>query len=339
MKEKFFTLPDGRDAEIFHLRLEDGFGADITSFGAAIVSILTPDADGKLTDVVLGWKDPQDYFSNTSYFGTVVGRIPNRIAGGRFELDGEIYQLYLNDNRRCTLHGAFGFSHRLWQVENFSATELTLTLFSHHGDAGFPGNLFIRAAYRLLPNHTLEMEISAESDRPTVVDFTNHVYFNLDGENSASTADHNITIHADKVTETDQYLIPTGKLIDVTGTRFDLRNGKKFSTILTEYDGGFDDNFILGDKDHVYRERVAEVSAGKSGITLAVHTSRPGLQFYMGSFLNDTGKSTYPRCSGFCLETQNWPNSVNHPEFPSIRVEPGKPHHSITRYEFSVKKD
>ena len=338
MREKFFTLSDGREAELFKLRLADGFGADITSFGASIVSIYTPDADGKLTDVVLGWKNPEDYISNVCHFGAIVGRIPNRITKGRFELDGEIYQLYLNDNHRCTLHGAFGYSHRLWQVESVSPSEVIFTLFSPDGDAGFPGNLFVRAAYRLLADHTLEMEISAESDRPTVADFTNHVYFNLDGENTGSTADHVIAINSDKVTETDEYLLPTGRLIDVEGTRYDLRKGKKFSTIFAEHDGGFDDNFILADKDHVYQERVAEVTAGRSGIKLAVHTSRPGIQLYMGNFLNNTGKSFYPRCSGFCLETQNWPDSVNHPEFPSIRVEPGKPHHSITRYSFSVEK-
>ena len=241
MREKFFTLPDGSMAELFKLRLADGFGADVTSYGASIVSIYAPDSEGKLLDVALGWKNPEDYFTNTTHFGSTVGRVPNRISKGRFELDGEIYQLYLNDNHRCSLHGAFGYSHRLWQVESVSPAEVIFTLFSPHGDAGFPGSLFIRVIYRLLEDHTLEIEFSAESDRPTVADLTNHVYFNLDGENSGSTADHTITINADKVTETDEYLLPTGKLIDVTGTRYDLRKGKKFSTIFAEYDGGFDD--------------------------------------------------------------------------------------------------
>ena len=299
--EKFFTLPDGSNAELVKLRLPDGFGADITNFGA------------------------------------IVGRIANRITAGRFEFDGELYQLYLNDNRRCSLHGSFGFSHRLWNIENVTDTELTLTLFSPHGDAGFPGNLFVRAAYRLLPEHTLELEISAESDRPTVADFTNHTYFNLDGENTASTDNHTIRINADRFTVTDEYLQPTGEVQTVTGNRFDLRSGKKFSTIFAEYDGGFDDNFILGDADHVYRENVAEVTAGTSGIKMTIHTSRPGIQFYMGGFLNDSGKSEYPRNSGFCLETQCWPDAVNHPDFPSVRIEPGRPHHSITRFVFSTK--
>ena len=335
-KENFFTLPDGRTANLFKMRLPDGFGADITDFGGCVVSLFTPDASGKLTDVALGWKDPSYYMVNHTNFGALIGRIANRISNGRFELDGEVYQLYLNDNRRCSLHGSFGFGHRLWQVENATDTELTLTLFSPHGDAGFPGNLAVRAAYRLGADHTLEIEISAESDRPTVADFTNHTYFNLDGENSGSTADHVIAIAADAYTETDQYLQPTGKILPVDNSRFDLRKGKKFSTIFAEYDGGFDDNFIIGDADHCYRENVAVVTAGHSGIKLALHTSRPGVQLYMGNFLDDHGKSSYPRNSGFCLETQCWPDAVNHPDFPSVRIEPGKPHHSITRYKFSV---
>ncbi|MBR7121172.1 MAG: galactose mutarotase [Lentisphaeria bacterium] len=335
-KELFFTLPGNRCASLFKLRLPDGFGADITDFGGCIVSLFTPDAAGKLTDVALGWKDPAGYITNPTNFGAIIGRIANRISGGKFELDGELYQLYLNDNRRCSLHGSFGFSHRLWNVENASDTELTLTLSSPHGDAGFPGQLFIRATYRLLTDHTLEMEISAESDRPTVADFTNHTYFNLDGENAGSTADHVIMIAADRYTQTDQYLQPTGRIIEVDNSRFDLRQGKRFSTIFAEYDGGFDDNFILGDADHCYRENVATVTAGYSGIRLTIHTSRPGIQLYMGNFLNDHGKSPYPRNSGFCLETQCWPDAVNHPAFPSVRVEPGKPHHSITRYNFSI---
>ena len=337
--EKFFTLPDGRTATLCKLRLPDGFGADITDFGGCVVSLFAPDAQGKLTDVALGWKNPADYLTNHTNFGALVGRIANRITAGKFELDGEIYQLYLNDNRRCSLHGSFGFAHRLWQIENVSDTELTLTLFSPHGDAGFPGNLFIRVAYRLRADHTLEIEYSAESDRPTVADFTNHTYFNLDGENYGNTLDHFIAIKADRYTVTDGFLQPTGETPEVTGSRFDLRQGKKFSTIFEEHDGGFDDNFILGSADHCYRENVAVVSAGYSGIRMSVHTSRPGIQLYMGNFLNDLGKSPYPRNSGFCLETQCWPDAVNHPHFPSVRIEPGKPHHSITRYNFSVVKE
>ncbi|MBO5667496.1 MAG: galactose mutarotase [Lentisphaeria bacterium] len=338
--EKFFTLPDKREAKLFKLRLPDGFGADITNFGGCVVSLYTRDVQGNLRDVVLGWKNPEVYLDNPRYLGTLVGRVPNRISGGRFTFDGKIYQLFLNDNNICSLHGGFGYSHRLWEVENATASELTLTLKSPDGDAGYPGNLFVRAAYRLLPNHTLELEISAESDRPTAADFTTHTYFNLDGENAGNCAGHSITAKADFITETDKYLQPTGKLIDVTGTPYDLRNGRKFRDILQDLPEGFDNNFVLSHADHNYQENAVIVTGSDSKIKLAVHTSRPGVQIYMGYCLDHeiNGKSCYEHNSGFCLETQAWPDAVNHPDFPSIRVEPGKPHHSITRYEFSIEK-
>lgn len=335
IREPFFTLPDGRTAEIIKLRHAGGFGVDITNFGGCIVSLFTPDKNGELQDVVLGWKNPADYLTNEPYFGAIIGRVPNRITDGRFTLDGRIYQMVLNNNNCCTLHGGFSYAHRLWNIESASGKELILTLFSPNGDAGFPGNLLVRAAYRLLEDHTLEMEISAESDALTVADFTNHAYFNLNGEKSGSTADHTIKIAADKVTATDEFLRITGAKDIVPGSYYDLRQGKKFSEIFAENASGFDDNFILGDKDHVYRENAAVVHSENSGITMRIHTSRPGVQFYMGSFLDTRGKSTYTPGSGFCLETQNWPDSMNHPEFPQITVAPGRPHHSVTRYCFS----
>lgn len=334
-RESFFTLPDGKTAEIVCLRQADGFGVDITNFGGCIVSLFAPDRNGKLRDVVLGWKNPADYLTNDPYFGAVIGRVPNRIADGRFTLDGKIYQLFLNDHNRCTLHGGFSFAHRLWEIESAAGNELVLTLFSPHGDAGFPGNLFVRLSYRLREDHTLEMEISAESDRLTVADFTNHTYFNLNGEASNSTLDHVVSIAANKVTAVDEFLRICGVREIEPGSLYDLRQGKSFREIFAEKPSGFDDNFILGDHDHVYRENAAVVHSENSGITMKIHTSRPGIQFYMCNFLDVTGKSVYTRGGGFCLETQNWPDSVNHPEFPRITVEPGKPHHSVTRYCFS----
>lgn len=340
MQKKFFDLSDGREAKLYSLRLADGFGADITDFGGCVVSIYTPDKDGNLLDVALGWKNPAEYLKNPGYIGALVGRVPNRIGGGRFELDGEIYQSCLNDRKASTLHGGFGYSHRLWNVEKFTETELILSLTSPHGDAGFPGELKVRAIYRITSDHALELEFFAESDRLTVADFTSHVYFNLDGEGSGVCDDHFMKLAVDRVTAVDENLIPTGEIINVDNTRFDVREGKKFSEIYADYVGGFDDNFILGDKNNVFRENVAVVTAGRSGVELAVDTDRPGLQIYMGYFTTGEGKSiAYTGRNGFCLETQNWPNAVNHSHFPSIRLEPGETFHGITRYKFSVKKD
>lgn len=339
--EKFFTLPDGREAKLYKLRRADGSGADITNFGASITALKVPDSNGVLRDVILGWDEPEKYLTNIYHFGAVIGRVPNRISGGRFTLHNQIYQLILNDRNLCTLHGGYSFSHRLWEVESATDTELILTLFSPHGDAGFPGNLLVRARYHFTADHILELEITAESDRPTFADFTNHAYFNLDGEDHLSVADHVIRIDADMITETDENLLPTGNLKHIGNSPLDLRQGKRMGEILKAKPGGADDNFILGTSDRVYRENAAVVTAGSSGITMAVHTNRPGIQFYMAACLGGSaGKSPYQPNSGFCLETQCWPDSVNHANFPGILVEPGKPHHSITRFAFgTTQKD
>lgn len=335
----FFTLPDGRTASLYRLRLPDGFGADVTDFGGCVTALRTFDRFGVLRDVALSWQEPAVYAENPGYLGALVGRIPNRIGGGRFTLDGRTYSLVRNERGCTTLHGGDGYSHRLWEVENASPTRLTLTLRSPDGDAGFPGALFIRAAYSVRADHTLELEISAEADRRTVADFTSHVYLNLEGEGFGSCATHDIALAADRTTETDDFLIPTGATRPVAGGRFDLRPGRSFADILAETPDGFDDNFILAERDHVWHENCAVVTARQSGIRLRLHTSRPGVQFYMGKYLSDApyaGKSgrPYPAFGGFCLETQCWPDAVNHPDFPPVTVEPGRPFHGLTRWQF-----
>lgn len=338
MQKKFFTLNDGREAKLYSLRSADGFGADITDFGGCVVSIFTPDKNGNLLDVALGWRDPEKYITNPPYLGALVGRVPNRIGGGRFVLDGVTYQSCLNDKNASTLHGGFGYSHRLWSAEKVTDTELVLSLTSPHGDAGFPGELKIKATYRITAEHVLELEFFAETDRPSVADFTSHIYFNLDGENSGCCGEHFMKVAADYVTAVDENLIPTGELLDVTNTRFDVRNGKKFSEIYAAYRGGFDDNFVIGTENNVMHENVAIVSAGQSGIELAVDTDRPGIQIYMGGAFGEGKNAVYSGDNAVCLETQGWPDSVNHENFPSIRLERGTPYRSLTRYKFSVKK-
>ena len=337
-----FTLPDGRTASVYRLSLPDGFGADVTDFGGCILALRTFDRAGKLRDVALGWREPEVYARNPGYLGALIGRVPNRIGGGRFTLDGREYQLVRNECGRTTRHGGDGFSHRLWQVENASPTRLTLTLRSPDGDAGFPGALFVRAAYALREDHTLELEISAEAECRTVADFTSHVYLNLEGEGFGSCATHTVALAADRLTETDAHLVPTGRILRAEG-KYDLRAGRSFADILAETPGGFDDNFILGERDHVWRENCAVVTARDSGIRLRLHTSRPGVQFYMGKYLADApdvGKSgrPYPAFGGFCLETQCWPDAVNHPGFPPVTVEPGRPFHGLTRWQFDYLK-
>ncbi len=341
VKKTFFKLPDGREVSLYRLRLADGFGADITDFGGCVTALYTPDRQGVLRDVVLGWREPEAYLENPGYLGALVGRVPNRIGGGRFMLNDQVYQLSLNDRGHSTLHGGNGFSHRLWTVESFAADRLVLTLDSPDKDAGFPGNVRVRAVYALYEDHTLELEFTIESDSFTVADLTNHTYFNLEGENTGVCDTHFITLNSDRVTETDEYLVPTGNLLKVDQTRFDLREGKSFRQILAETPGGFDDNFIIAEKDGIYQENAAVVYGKNSGIIMRIHTSRPGIQFYMGEYLEDSCGYSGKRCSyirngGFCLETQCWPDAVNNPEFPQIHVAPGRPRHGMTRWQFGV---
>ena len=342
MAEHFFTLPDGRAASLYRLRLDDGFGADISDFGGTLISLYAPDHTGKLRDVVLGWQEPETYLENPGYLGALVGRIPNRIGGGRFTLDGKIYQMFLNDNGHCTLHGGFGYSHRLWQVKKHTPQTLELALTSPDGDAGFPGTLQITAKYKVKAGHILEISFHAVSDALSVVDLTSHAYFNLEGEKCGGCASHTIQMKAFAHTEVDQFLVPTGKVLPVDGTLFDLRNGRNFQEILTANPAGFDDNFILGTTSgETVLCDAAVVTAADSGIRMRLHTDRPGVQFYMGGFLPGTekcGKSgkPYPRHSGFCLETQCWPDAVNHPEFPSVYITPDRPFSALTRLEFDT---
>lgn len=334
MKKHFFELPDNKSASLYSLRLKDGFGADITDFGGCIVSLYTHDKHGKLRDVVLGWKEPEKYLKNPAYLGALVGRVPNRISNGRFTLDNTVYQMVLNDRRGSTLHGGYSFAHRLWQVTKHTPTELELYLKSPHGDAGFPGEIEIKAKYSLLKNHTLEFSFEITSDRTTVADLTNHAYFNLDGDNGGECGGHFIQVKADRITEINKIGQPTGKTPDVAGTYFDLRKGKLLSEAFAA-GNGYDHNFILGGKNNVYRENAAVVYSQKSGIKLIMHTDRPGVQIYTGGVRGEGKNGQYVPRGSFCLETQNWPDAVNNKNFPSIRLEKGEVMRGVTRYQFT----
>lgn len=336
MKKHFFDLADGRSADLYSLRLSDGFGADITNFGGCTVSLFAPDRNGRLRDVVLGWKDPAKYQKNPPFLGALVGRIPNRISNGRFELDGTTYQMILNDRRGSTLHGGFSFAHRLWEVAGHTETTLELYLKSPHGDAGFPGEIEIKVKYSLLEDHTFEFAFEITSDRLTVADLTNHAYFNLDGDDGGEVGGHFITVAADRITEINDIAQPTGNCPDVTGTYFDLRKGRFLKDSFAEC-GGFDHNFILGDVNNVYHENAATVYSEKSGILLAMSTDRPGVQVYTGGARGEGKNGEYVPKGAFCLETQNWPDAVNHPDFPSVKLNAGEKMSGITRYKFSVK--
>ena len=340
--QDFFQLPDGRTARLYSLRNSSGFGADITDFGGAIVRLLTPDRNGKLVDVVLGFAEPADYIENGPFFGALIGRVANRISNGRFTLDGKTYQLELNDsNGKNTLHGGRCYGRRLWEAEVVEDYTLKLTLNSPDGDAGFPGNVKVEVVYHITEDNALSIAYSGTSDAPTVLSLTNHSYFNLNGEGAGECGDHSIMIQAGRRTEVDEFLAPTGRNPEVAGTYYDLRAGKSFAKIHEENPNCFDDNFVLSDEAESFKENAAVAWSDRTGIELACSTTAPGVQFYMGFFLDGTlrGKteSSYPQFSAFCLETQLWPDAVNHPEFPSARLNPGGEYKQYTVYKFGVR--
>ena len=280
----------------------------------------------------------EDYEAERAYYGAVCGRVANRICEGKFTLNGVDYQLAINNGPNHLHGGATGFSHKVWKSA-VKDDKLVLTMESADGEENYPGNLTLNVTYSWSEDNEIGILYEATCDQDTLLNVTNHTYFNLDGENYGSTLDHTVKIAADRVTVTDEFLQATGEILDVAGSRFDLRSGKSFRQIISENPSGFDDNFIIGDAYGVFRKNAAVVTAGHSGISMAVHTTAPGIQFYMGGFLNEDGKSRYLKHSGFCLETQNWPNAVNMPCFPSVRIEPGKGYHSISCYAFSTGKD
>ena len=340
--QDFFQLPDGRTARLYSLRNSSGFGADITDFGGAIVRLLTPDRNGKLVDVVLGFAEPADYIENGPFFGALIGRVANRISNGRFTLGGKTYQLELNDsNGKNTLHGGRCYGRRLWEAEVVDDYTLKLTLNSPDGDAGFPGNVKVEVVYHITEDNALSIAYSGTSDAPTVLSLTNHSYFNLNGEGAGECGDHSIMIQAGRRTEVDEFLAPTGRNPEVAGTFYDLRAGKSFAKIHEENPNCFDDNFVLSDEAESFKENAAVAWSDRTGIELACSTTAPGVQFYMGFFLDGTlrGKteSSYPQLSAFCLETQLWPDAVNHPEFPSARLNPGGEYKQYTVYKFGVR--
>ena len=339
--KEFFRYPDGRSAKVYQLRCADGFGADISDHGATIIAIYTPDRNGKIRNVALSWADPARYINHPIYLGAVVGRLANRVKNGRFTLDNVTYQLLLNDRKTNTLHGGFGISGRLWQVKSFNGKELVLTLQSLHDDGGFPGNLAITARYSVSDDHTLKLEITALPDRKTVADFTNHVYLNLNSEGNGDCADHTIVMKAPRRTAVDSKLLPTGDTPLVAGSAYDLqKKPRTFADIRKSFPNGLDDNYIIQERAGVWTQAAAVVWAKESGIRLTLSTDRPGIQFYMGGCLqNKAGRSgTYLKGGGFCLETQNWPDAVNIPSFPSAVITPEKPYSGTTVWKFDIIK-
>jgi len=332
----------------------NGMRVRVLEHGCTIVGVEVPDREGRLADVALGFSDASEYRRRHPYFGCVVGRYGNRIAGGRFSLDGRAYQLATNNapgGIPCHLHGGeVGFDQRFWGVErrqNAGAGEIRLHRVSLDGEEGYPGNLEVSVLYRLTEQNALEIEYEAKTDAATPVNLTNHSYFNLHGEGSGENVlNHELTLHASRFLPTDASQIPTGELRPVEGTPFDFRQPRAVGERINEADEqllgacGYDQNWVLDAGDGAL-VLAAEVYEPTSGRVMEVLTTEPGVQFYTGNLLDGSclGKSgrPYSRHGGLCLETQHFPDSPNRPEFPDTILRPGGVYRSKTVYRFGVR--
>jgi len=347
--QPFGKMPDGTSVEVY--TLEDGpYQVRITNYGGIVVSLRTPDRNGKPADVVLGFDDLNGYVANNNdpkggaFFGAIIGRYGNRIAHGTFTLDGHKYSLPLNNGENSLHGGPHGFNNVVWRAKPI-ANGVELTYVSKDGEAGYPGNLTVTVRYTLAKGD-LRIEYLATTDKDTVLNLTNHSYFNLAGQGDGNVLNHILTLNASRFTPVDAGLIPTGELKPVDGTPFDFR---KPTAVGARIDAdneqlrlahGYDHNFVL-DSGGGKLSQAAEVYESDSGRVMKVFTDQPGIQFYSGNFLDGSikgkGGKPYEKHAALCLETQHFPDSPNHPDFPTTELKPGQHYHTVTIYSFSTR--
>lgn len=335
------------DLKTFTLQNDAGAKLTITNYGARVMSFWVPDRNGVLADVVLGYDTPEEYLAGKKYFGAAIGRFANRIANGKFSLDGHEYQLAKNNGPNSLHGGPGGFHNVLWQVTPLEVEEgkaLRLTYESPEGEEGFPGKLTVKMTYTLTNKNSFVIDYEAVTSKPTVINLSHHSFFNLAGEGAGDILDHELMINADSITEIDDTLIPTGNLIPVGGTPFDFRTAKPIREHIHEKDiqlkigNGYDHNWVLKKKEAY--AKAAVVKEPTSGRVMEVWTTEPGLQFYSSNNLNDTikgkGGKAYPYRSALCLEAQHFPDSPNQSEFPSTVLRTGDKYIQRTAYRFRV---
>lgn len=348
-KGSFGKTADGKAVEIYTLKNSKGAETQIITYGGTVVSLKVPDKNGKFADVVLGYDSIADYEKNQSYIGALIGRYGNRIAKGRFMLDGKDYTLVKNNGENHLHGGTKGFDKVVWLARpsvDKNGANLELTYLSRDGEEGYPGNLKVKVVYSLTENNELKIVYSATTDKNTVVNLTHHSYFNLAGAGTGDILNHQLKINADKFTPTDDGSIPTGELKSVKGTPFDFLTATAIGERINNADeqlkfgNGYDHNWILNKTDNslILGATVFELTSGR---VLEVSTTEPALQFYAGNYLDGAikGKNgqNYPRRSGFCLEAQHFPDSPNKPNFPSSVLKKGETYSQTTIYKFSVR--
>ena len=344
---EFGKTKEGTAVQIFTLTNKKGMEARITNYGGILVSLKAPDRGGAMADVVLGFDNLQDYIDkNSPFFGALIGRYGNRIGHAQFTLDGKTYKLSKNDGENSLHGGSGGFNTKRWTPKEVSGGGLQLTYVSKDGEEGYPGTLTLVVTYDLTDDNALKIDYAATTDKDTVVNPTNHAYWNLKGAGNGDILNHMMTIMADRFTPVDAGLIPTGELRPVKGTPFDFTKPTAIGARIEDNDEqlklghGYDHNWVLnsGGGKLALAARVEEPATGR---VMEVWTTEPGIQFYTGNFLDGTltgkGGKVYARRSGLCLETQHFPDSPNKPSFPSTELKPGQKFHSETQYRFSAK--
>ena len=348
----FGTLPTGEQVHVYTMTNANGVEMRVLDYGGIIASLKTPDRSGTLADIVLGFDDVGGYVTSSPYFGAITGRYANRIAKGKFLLDGTTYTLPVNNGPNALHGGIKGFDKVVWNVQpkaDSAGLHLVLRYTSKDGEEGYPGTLNATVTYTLTDANQLTIDYEATTDKPTIVNLTNHSYFNLHGEGTGTVLDHVLTLDADRYTPIDSTSIPTGELPPVAGTPFDFRKPTAIGARIDQPDAqlkngrGYDHNFVLnrpaGATGLVHAAHVVDPTTGR---TLDVATTQPGVQFYTGNFLDGSfvGKNghAYQRRSGFCLETQHYPDSPNKPQFPSTVLRPGQTYRSQTQFAFGVEK-
>jgi len=344
---EFGKMPDGQTIDLYTLNNSSGMQVAITNYGGRIVSLTVPDRNGKMDDIVLGFDDLAGYLGNNPYFGALIGRYANRIGGAEFTLDGKEYHLAANDGPNSLHGGLKGFDKVVWKAHEVPGAHpaLELTYLSKDGEENYPGNLKVKVVYTLMGNNALQIDYSATTDKDTVLNLTNHSYFNLSGQGNGDILKTQMMINASQFTPVDANLIPTGEIRTVEGTPFDFR---KVTAIGERINGddeqlklgkGYDHNFVLDRNGHGLQLAARAVDSD-SGRVLEVLTTQPGIQLYTGNFLDGTihgkGGKVYGHRSAFCLETQHFPDSPNKPKFPSTELKPGQTYHETTTFKFSI---
>jgi len=342
----FSDTINGKEVGLYHIENKNHMSADFTNFGGRIINLLVPNKDGKMIDVVAGFSSLKGFQDSNGPFGATIGRYGNRIAKGTFSIDGTTYHSPTNNGPNMLHGGPMGFQNVIFDVEKLNESTLQFTYLSVDGEMGFPGNLNVKVVYELTDDNALKITYDATTDKKTVVNLTNHAFFNLNGEDSGTILNHQLQFFAKTFTPVDSTLIPTGELRAVKNTAFDFSELTQIGKRINEADEqlkngkGYDHNFVLDGNGK--GKHAAKVIGDKSGVIMDIYTDEPGIQFYSGNFMKGLNtfksgvKDNYR--TAFCLETQHFPNSPNQANFPSTLLNPGETYHTVSEYKFSVVK-